>query len=95
MAAHPLYAQAAAHKPKVAIKTARGTIVVELENRKAPITTVNFLHYVTTEKFDNGEIYRASRTPRRADPRHHPGLARAHHAPASRPSPTKAPPRPA
>jgi peptidyl-prolyl cis-trans isomerase A (cyclophilin A) len=50
-------------RPKVAIHTGRGVIVVQLEGRRAPITTTNFLHYVDTAKFDGGEIYRASRTP--------------------------------
>ncbi len=60
--ARPVFAQAAG-LPRVAIKTARGTIVVELEAKRAPITTANFLHYVKAEKYDGGEFYRASRTP--------------------------------
>jgi peptidyl-prolyl cis-trans isomerase A (cyclophilin A) len=63
LAASPVYAVAAGGKPRVAIHTARGVIVVELENKKAPITTTNFLHYVKELKYDGGEIYRASRTP--------------------------------
>ena len=62
LVARPLYAQAAA-KPKVVIKTARGVIVVELEDVKAPITSANFLRYVDAMKYDGGIIYRASRTP--------------------------------
>jgi peptidyl-prolyl cis-trans isomerase A (cyclophilin A) len=54
---------APASRPKVAIHTARGVIVVQLEGRRAPLTTANFLHYVDAGKFDGGEIYRASRTP--------------------------------
>jgi peptidyl-prolyl cis-trans isomerase A (cyclophilin A) len=61
--ASPFHAQAAGTLPKVAIHTARGLIVVELEARRAPITSTNFLHYVDTGKFDGGEIYRASRDP--------------------------------
>jgi peptidyl-prolyl cis-trans isomerase A (cyclophilin A) len=49
--------------PKVAIHTAKGTIVVELESGRAPITSANFLHYVDTQRYDDGQIYRASRTP--------------------------------
>ena len=61
-------AQAERAKPKVVILTGRGRIVVELEAGKAPITTTNFLHYVTTTLYDGGQIYRASRAP--DDPTH-------------------------
>jgi peptidyl-prolyl cis-trans isomerase A (cyclophilin A) len=47
----------------VAIKTNHGVIVVELEARRAPITSANFLHYVDTNLYDDGFFYRASRTP--------------------------------
>ncbi len=47
--------------PRVSIVTTKGTIVVELEARKAPITVKNFLHYVDTKKFDNTVFYRALR----------------------------------
>ena len=50
-------------KPRVAITTPHGVIVVELEDKKAPITTANFLGYVDARKYENGSIYRASRTP--------------------------------
>jgi peptidyl-prolyl cis-trans isomerase A (cyclophilin A) len=53
----------AADKPKVAIKTNHGVIVVELEAQRAPITSANFLHYVDTKLYDAGFFYRASRTP--------------------------------
>lgn len=56
-------ALAAGVKPKVAMQTGRGLIVVELESKAAPITSANFLHYVTTKLYDGGQIYRASRTP--------------------------------
>ena len=56
-------AAALAAKPKVAIKTNHGTIVVELEAQRAPITSANFLHYVDTKLYDAGFFYRASRTP--------------------------------
>lgn len=61
--ASPGLALAAAAKPRVAIKTGRGTIVVELEPRKAPITTANFLRYVDAKAYDGGTFFRAARTP--------------------------------
>ncbi len=61
--ARPLAAlAAAAPKPRVRIETPSGVIVVELEDRKAPITAANFLRYVEAKKFDGGSIYRANRT---------------------------------
>src|SRR3569833_3578412 len=53
----------AAAKPRVAIKTNRGTIVVELEDVRAPLTSANFLHYVDAKAYDGGTFYRASRDP--------------------------------
>ncbi len=47
--------------PHVSIVTTKGTIVVELEAKKAPVTVKNFLHYVDTQKFDNTVFYRALR----------------------------------
>ncbi|WP_029909747.1 peptidylprolyl isomerase [Caulobacter sp. UNC358MFTsu5.1] len=55
-------AWAAPPKPRVAIQTDHGTIVVELEDRKAPITSANFLRYVDAHKYDGGTFYRASKT---------------------------------
>lgn len=52
----------AAAKPRVAIKTGRGTIVVELEAQKAPLTSANFLRYVDAQAYDGGTFYRAART---------------------------------
>jgi peptidyl-prolyl cis-trans isomerase A (cyclophilin A) len=52
----------AAPKPRVAIQTDHGTIVVELEHKKAPITSANFLRYVDARKYDGGTFYRASKT---------------------------------
>lgn len=59
--ASPLAAHAQAAKPRVAIQTAHGVIVVELDDKKAPITSANFLRYVDKKKFDGGSFYRASR----------------------------------
>ena len=62
LVAAPLPVLAAAAKPRVVIQTDHGTIVVELENGKAPITSTNFLRYVDAHKYDGGTFYRASRT---------------------------------
>lgn len=62
VAATPGIVLAAAAKPRVAIESAKGTIVVELEIRRAPITAKNFLRYVNAGAYNNGgTIYRASR----------------------------------
>lgn len=61
-AASPSLVLAAAPKPRVAIQTDHGVIVVELENGKAPITSANFLRYVDAHKYDGGTFYRASKT---------------------------------
>lgn len=53
----------AAAKPRVTIKTTRGSIVVELEAQKAPLTVANFLRYVDAKSFDGGQFFRAARTP--------------------------------
>ncbi|MBP6879075.1 MAG: peptidylprolyl isomerase [Phenylobacterium sp.] len=61
--AAPQSALAAAAKPRVAIKTPRGVIIVELEPRKAPLTVANFLRYVDAQSYDGGSFFRAARTP--------------------------------
>jgi peptidyl-prolyl cis-trans isomerase A (cyclophilin A) len=50
-------------RPKVAIRTIRGTIVVELAADRAPMTSQNFLRYVDARSYDGGSFYRSSRTP--------------------------------
>ncbi len=59
----PGRALAAQAKPQVIIKTGRGSILVELEADKAPVTVANFLHYVDAQAYDGGVFYRASRDP--------------------------------
>ena len=48
---------------RVRLSTAQGDIVVELDGRRAPVTTANFLAYVDRQRFDGTTFYRASRTP--------------------------------
>jgi peptidyl-prolyl cis-trans isomerase A (cyclophilin A) len=57
----------AAAKPRVAIHTGRGLIVVELEATRAPLTSANFLHYVDAGKYDGGTFFRTVRTPGRPE----------------------------
>jgi peptidyl-prolyl cis-trans isomerase A (cyclophilin A) len=47
----------------VLINTNHGSILVELEAERAPITSANFLRYVDAEAYDGGVFYRASRDP--------------------------------
>ncbi|HEX4199400.1 MAG TPA: peptidylprolyl isomerase [Caulobacteraceae bacterium] len=54
---------AAAAKPRVLITTNHGTILVELEAQRAPITSTNFLRYVDAKAYDGGSFFRASRDP--------------------------------
>jgi peptidyl-prolyl cis-trans isomerase A (cyclophilin A) len=56
----------AAPLPRVAIRTSEGTMVVELETKRAPITATNFLRYVDAKKFDGKTFYRAARA--KSDP---------------------------
>lgn len=43
----------------VAIDTSLGRIVVALDEKRAPVTTANFLHYVDTHRYDGETFYRA------------------------------------
>lgn len=46
---------------KVALVTQLGTIELELDNQRAPITTQNFIRYVDLKKFDGIPFYRSMR----------------------------------
>ena len=48
---------------RVRLATEEGDIVLELDGRRAPVTTANFLAYVGQHRFDGITFYRASRTP--------------------------------
>ncbi|HEY3887021.1 MAG TPA: peptidylprolyl isomerase [Caulobacteraceae bacterium] len=54
---------AAPAKPRVLITTNHGTILVELEAERAPLTSTNFLRYVDHKDYDGGAFFRASRDP--------------------------------
>jgi peptidyl-prolyl cis-trans isomerase A (cyclophilin A) len=56
-------ALAAVGNPKVVITTGLGAITVELEAKRAPLTSANFLHYVDTRNYDGGSFFRAAREP--------------------------------
>ena len=47
---------------RVALKTTKGTIVIELEDQRAPITTKNFLRYVDAGKLNGAKFYRAMKS---------------------------------
>jgi peptidyl-prolyl cis-trans isomerase A (cyclophilin A) len=59
MLAAPLVAQPADPAPKVALETALGRIVVELDAVRAPATTANFLAYVDRGRLNGESFYRA------------------------------------
>lgn len=61
-------AAAAAPQPvpdraRVRLTTAQGDIDLELDGRRAPVTTANFLAYVDQHRFDGITFYRAAPTP--------------------------------
>ena len=60
LAAGPTLAQADIGLVRVALKTSKGVITVDLNTGKAPITAGNFLRYVELRKFDGIHFYRAS-----------------------------------
>lgn len=52
---------------RVAIDTSVGTIIVALDQRRAPLTSANFLAYVDDQRLDGTLFYRAAR--RKSDPK--------------------------
>ncbi len=50
-------------RARVRLTTAQGDIDLELDGRRAPVTTANFLAYVDQQRFDGITFYRAARTP--------------------------------
>jgi peptidyl-prolyl cis-trans isomerase A (cyclophilin A) len=48
-------------KVRVNMVTAAGSILIELETKRAPITAGNFLHYVDGKMLDGTSFYRAAR----------------------------------
>ncbi|WP_425453195.1 peptidylprolyl isomerase [Sphingomonas gilva] len=44
---------------RVALATELGSVVLELEKERAPVTTANFLRYVAARRFDGIAFYRA------------------------------------
>lgn len=50
-------------KVRVALNSAAGTILIDLEQEKAPITAGNFLRYVDQRRYDGVNFYRAARPP--------------------------------
>jgi peptidyl-prolyl cis-trans isomerase A (cyclophilin A) len=62
VAASPALAQPAAPPPgtaRVALETSAGTILVELETKRAPKTSANFLRYVDGKRLNGTAFYRA------------------------------------
>src|SRR5262245_46159671 len=55
----PVAAPAKEDLVRVALETEAGRIVIALDRGRAPITTANFLHYVTSGKFNGESFYRA------------------------------------
>jgi len=54
-------------RPRVTLETGAGTIVVELEPERAPVTTANFLRYVDERLFGGATFYRVVREDNQPD----------------------------
>lgn len=57
----PLRSDAAPGPVRVRLHTEAGSIVIELEMKRAPITAANFLRYAEEKRFDGTFFYRAAR----------------------------------
>ena len=49
-------------RPYVALVTDLGTITVRLENKRAPVTSANFLRYVDAKRMDGFKFYRSTKS---------------------------------
>jgi peptidyl-prolyl cis-trans isomerase A (cyclophilin A) len=67
MASGGALAQSDASLVRVALKTTKGVITLDLDVGKAPITARNFLRYVDLKRFDRASFYRVSHAPNAAD----------------------------
>ncbi|GAA0459682.1 MULTISPECIES: peptidylprolyl isomerase [Sphingomonas] len=61
LAQTPAAAPPAAEMARVKVETSEGSIVLELEKSRAPITTANFLRYVDEKRLDGTVFYRTVR----------------------------------
>lgn len=59
---------APAQPVRVAIATEKGTVEVQLDAERAPVTTANFLRYAQERRFDGTSFYRVMRLPWGAPP---------------------------
>jgi peptidyl-prolyl cis-trans isomerase A (cyclophilin A) len=50
-----------AARPRVILETSLGTIEVEIDTVRAPVTAANFLHYVDARLYDGGRFHRTVR----------------------------------
>ncbi|WP_148309177.1 peptidylprolyl isomerase [Sphingopyxis fribergensis] len=49
-------------RPYVALATDLGTIIVRIENKRAPVTSTNFLRYVDAKRMDGFKFYRSTKS---------------------------------
>lgn len=47
---------------RIRLETEAGPILLELDHKRAPVTTANFVRYVEAKRFDGTFFYRAART---------------------------------